>query len=339
MNPFLDSTDVVDDGAEVHRRVERDGYLFIRGLLPADLLERLRMQILEIAREAGWVKAGTPLADAVADLNGFCVEPESAYMDVYARMYALPDFHALQHHPNLVGLFERMLGEPVIAHPRFIGRTIFPQKEAYTTPPHQDFIPIQGTAETYTAWIPLSDIPVELGGLQVASGSHRQGVYEFRPSMGAGGLEVVDPLEGTWVSNPFAQSDVLIFHSMMVHKGLPNRSDCLRMSMDGRYQKIGNPIAPGSLEPHSQPNRWENIYADWPSQELQYYWHKWDLEVKEYDFGYHEKRDQMAFEMAAQGDQGARSALQRVIARDLDADKRKQAEELLARLDTAQGAV
>ena len=143
MNPFLDSTDVVDDGAEIHRRVERDGYLFIRGLLPVDLLERLRMQILEIAREAGWVKAGTPLADAVADLNSFCVEPESAYMDVYARMYALPEFHALQHHPNLIGLFERMLEEPVIAHPRFIGRTIFPQKEAYTTPPHQDFIPIQ----------------------------------------------------------------------------------------------------------------------------------------------------------------------------------------------------
>ena len=338
MNPFLDSTDVVNDGAELQRRMDRDGYLFIRGLLPADVLERLRMQILEIVREAGWIQADTPLEDAVADLNGFCVEPQPEYMDVYARMYALPDFHALQQHPNLIELFERMVGESVLPHPRTIGRTIFPQKEAYTTPPHQDFIPIQGTPDTYTAWVPLSDIPEEMGGLQVASGSHHQGVYEFRPSMGAGGMEVVDPLEGSWVSNPFAQSDVLIFHSMMVHKGLPNRSDRLRTSMDGRYQKVSDPIAPGSLEPHSQPNTWEKIYADWPSEDLQYYWHKWDLEVKEYDSSYHEKRDEMAFEMAEQGDQTARSALQRVIARDLDADKREKAEDLLAKLDGVQDA-
>ena len=140
---------------------------------------------------------------------------------------------------------------------------------------------------------------------------------------------VVDPFEGAWVSNPFEQSDVLIFHSQTVHKGLSNRSDRLRMSMDSRYQKITAPIAPGSLEPHSQPNSWENIYADWPSSELKYYWRKWNLEVKEYDHSYHEKRDQMAFEMAAKGDQRAHSALQRIMTRDLDPAKRKKAEELL----------
>ncbi len=67
MKPFLDSTDIVDERPELLRRIQRDGYLFIRGLLPNDELERLRMQLLEIALEAGWVKADTRLEDAIAN--------------------------------------------------------------------------------------------------------------------------------------------------------------------------------------------------------------------------------------------------------------------------------
>ena len=332
MKPFLDSTDVFDDGPELQSRMQRDGYLFIRGLLPSDELEALRLELLEIASAGGWVKSDRPLKDAVADLNGFCVEPEPKYNEIYYLMYKLQKLHALQHHPSLLGMFERMLGEAVMPHPRLIGRTLFPQREAYTTPAHQDFIPIQGTADTYTAWIPLSDLPPEMGGLQIASGSHRGGVYDFRPAMGAGGMEVVNDLEGTWVNNPFKQSDVLIFHSMAVHKGLPCTGDRLRMSIDARYQKLSDPISPGSLQPHGGELTWEEVYADWPSTELQYYWHPLDLETKEYDTSYLEKRDNLAFELAEKGDTLAISALQRIISRDADPAKKKRAEELLATL-------
>ena len=99
------------------------------------------------------------MEDAIADLNGFCVEPQPEYMGIYLHMYKLQEFQALQHHPNLIAVMKSILGEPVMPHARIIGRTIFPQREVFTTPPHQDFIPIQGTADTYTAWIPLTDIP------------------------------------------------------------------------------------------------------------------------------------------------------------------------------------
>ena len=36
MEPFLDSTDIVDDGPALAGRMERDGYLFVRGLLPVE---------------------------------------------------------------------------------------------------------------------------------------------------------------------------------------------------------------------------------------------------------------------------------------------------------------
>ena len=331
MRPFEDSTDLLQDGEALSDRMARDGYLFVRGLLPKDVVEGLRSQLLDIARSAGWTRG----AGDEADLDAFCLEPNPDYMDVYAGMYCLPDFHAFQHHPALVGLFERVWNEPVLPHPRLIGRVIFPRKEAFTTPPHQDFIPIQGTEETYTAWVPLTDLPADMGGLQVAAGSHRRGVYDFEPALGAGGIAVTDPLEGTWVNGPFEQGDVLFFHSLAVHKGMPNRSDRLRMSMDARYQRASQPVAPGSLQPHSQPNDWATIYRDWPADELKYYWEKYDLEIKEYDPSYHEKRDRLAFEMAERGDERARAALDRIVARDADPAKRARARRLLEGLGAA----
>ncbi len=335
MKPFLDSTAIIHDGPALQQRMQQDGYLFLRGLLPQDTLESLRLQFLQMMREAGWVKRDTPLANAVADLDGFCVEPEPSYMEVYHQQQKLPAFHALQHEPSLLGVLERLLGEPVLPHPRLIARTLFPQRHAYTTPAHQDFIPIQGTAETYTAWIPLQDVPAELGGLQIASGSHRRGVYDIRPALGAGGLEVTDPLEGTWVSSPFNQSDVLIFHSMTVHQGRSFQGDRLRLSVDARFQRVRDPIDAGSLLPHGGLIEWEDIYADWPADAFQYYWQQSELQVTAYDTRYHDKRDHMAMEMARNGDVRARSALQRIVSRGMASAMRDEAAELLAALDAA----
>ena len=57
------------------------------------------------------------------------------------------------------------------------------------------------------------------------------------------------------------------------------------------------------------------------------------MAVKEYDNSYHEKRDQMGFEMAEKGDKRAVSVLQRVVARDTDPAKRARAADLLERLE------
>ena len=48
---------------------------------------------------------------------------------------------------------------------------------------------------------------------------------------------------------------------------------------------------------------------------------------------YYERRDRMAFEMAARGDARAKSALQRIVANDPDGDKRARARAALEALD------
>ena len=333
VRPFVDATGIAGDADAVRRRFDRDGYLFVRGLLPPPVVEDLRGQFLPVLRDSGWIAADSPETDQIADPSAFAVEPEPEYQKVYNRLYSVPAFHALQHRSELMDLMERLLDATVMPQPRVIARVMFPERTAYTTPAHQDFVPVQGAADTITAWIPLTDLTSEMGGLEIAAGSHRKGVFDFVPALGASGTEISDPLHGTWVGGTFQQGDVLFFHSMTVHRGAPATGSRLRLSVDLRFQRIADPILPGSLNPHDPDVSWEDIYADWAPGQHQYYWRDWDLNLGEFDPQYNQKRDAMAFEVAAKGGVEARATLQRIVARDPDPAKKQKAAEALAALE------
>jgi len=332
MQPFVDSTDLLDTDTALAERMRRDGYLFLRGLLPADAVRSVQRQVGDIARADGWLKADRPVEEAVAEPAGFCVDPDSVYLRTLRKINLLEDYHGLKHHPALLGFFERMLGGAVFPHPRVLMRNIFPAREEFTTKAHQDFPNVQGTEEVYTAWIPLTDISFDMGPLQVAAGTHMEGVFDFAIAAGAGGIEISDSLDGRWVSENFAVGDVLIFHSMTVHKGLPNRSDRLRMSMDVRFQLVSEPFNPDNAQADGQPLPWEDIYAGWKSDALKYYWRPLPLREKEFDRRWFDKRDAMGFALGEAGDPRARSVLQRIVARDVDPEKRVRAQRLLETL-------
>ena len=176
-----------------------------------------------------------------------------------------------------------------------------------------------------------------MGGLAIARGSHQDGVRDFTVSNGAGAMEVIDPLEGSWVAGPLQAGDVLIFHSLTVHKGLPNLTNRLRLSLDNRYQRASEPICERCLQPYAGCGTWDEIYAGWQSQELPYYWQKQAPRIADFDMQYYDKRDQIAFDLAEHGDQTARATLLRIVQRDPSEQKRERASVLLARLDP-QGA-
>lgn len=332
MQSFTDSSALLTDGGSLMERMDRDGYLFLSGLLPQADIASVQRQVGEIVRQDGWLRRDRPVEDALADPAGFCVDPEPAYLHTLRRINRLEDYHALKHHPALTGLFEHLLGGPILPHPRVLMRNIFPARDEYTTKAHQDFPNVQGTEAVYTAWMPLIDCPMQVGPLQIAAGSHKFGVYDFDIGFGAGGIEITDPLDGRWVSGDFAQGDVLIFHSMTVHKGVPNRSDRLRMSMDVRYQLVADPFNPDNANADGQPHSWEEIYAGWRSNALQYYWKRQPLTEKPFDRRWFDQRDARAFELAEAGDARARSVLLRIVARDPSPDKRTRAQALLEAL-------
>lgn len=316
--------------------MDRDGSLFLRGLLPRPDVMELRGALLECCRDSGWLVDGFELLDARVDVSRACVEPEPAFLDVYYRIQRLEAFHAFAHHPALLGVMTTLLGGPALSHPQKIARLIFPQNLEHTTPPHQDFVFIQGTPETYTAWIPLGDCPKELGGLKVNAGAHRGGMYKYHVSLGAGGMSIPpETLPDRWHSTDYRAGDVVIFHSLMVHQGLPNLTrDRLRLSVDYRYQAPSQPICEASLRPHMGELTWEEIYRGWKSVDHQYYWKRADLKVVPYDPQYVENRNREAFEAARQGNPVARAALLRIAQRDPDPSRREEARRALAELET-----
>ena len=87
---------------------------------------------------------------------------------------------------------------------------------------------------------------------------------------------------------------MLLFHSMTVHKGVPNRSDRLRMSMDVRYQLVSEPFNIDNANPDGQPLSWDEVYADWRSDALKYYWQRLPLTLKPFDRQWFDKRDASA---------------------------------------------
>ena len=75
MRQFRDATPLIADGPLLAERMRADGYLFLRGLLPADVVRNVQRQVGAIAREAGWLRRDRDVADAIANPNGFCVDP------------------------------------------------------------------------------------------------------------------------------------------------------------------------------------------------------------------------------------------------------------------------
>lgn len=248
--PFV-TANASDADAELQALMAEHGHLFFPGLVPKDVVLETRAEALSLCREAGWIVADSgPLE---ARWSG-CEPVQSdapEWLTFYQRWIAAPAFNSLPEHSAIVAVAEKLLGDRVLVHPRKIGRVTFPQNEGQQTPLHQDFFHVRGTADTYTAWVPLGDCPQELGCLTVADESHKAGFREHGPSAGTGGWSVEADADVAWRSQDFAAGDVLFFHSLTMHRALPNRTrDELRLSVDNRYQRSGDEIDPAALRPH-----------------------------------------------------------------------------------------
>ncbi len=278
---FTDSTSILHDRDALRARAAADGYLFFKQLLPKTIIFALRRKMLGVMDTFGWRREGLDELDGTIVLEKLNEVSEAdmrtdigVSIAAYHLTQKIESLHALPHHPNLLSLYRTLFGTDVLVHPRHIARMITSHHSIVPTPPHQDFPLIQGTADTWTAWIPIGDCPRAMGGLTVLKGSHRNGYVPIQPSKGAGGIAVeLCPYEVQWVEGDYEAGDVLTFPSYTIHRALRcAMKDQVRFSLDVRFQSTSQPIEDKSLKPHCNLT-WEEIYADWESKQYQYYWH------------------------------------------------------------------
>ena len=89
MNPFVESQELIPDAAALKTRLDQNGYLFIRHLIPRNTIENVRQQSLAPAKTAGWLKDGTPISEAIANPDAACVDPDCAYLEVLRQQLVL----------------------------------------------------------------------------------------------------------------------------------------------------------------------------------------------------------------------------------------------------------
>jgi Phytanoyl-CoA dioxygenase (PhyH) len=291
---FVDSSALLNQPEELRARAQKDGYLFFKGLLPKEDVYAVRRDLLAVTDNYGWRKPGQSPDGGEMDLDALNQVPDVEMRDdigvsiaAYKDAQKVESMHRLPHHPRLLGLFKLLFQDDVLVHARHIARMVTSHRMMVPTPPHQDFPLIQGTSNTWTAWIPLGDCPRTMGGLTVLRGSHQLGYVPIQASKGAGGIAAQTcPWETDWVETDYEAGDVLIFPSYTIHKALRcQQREFIRLSLDVRYQSVHEPIEEGSLRPHTELD-WEEVYAGWKQDDLKYYWKKHDLKLIPRDDSY-----------------------------------------------------
>lgn len=282
-----ESTELVGEPDRLRERLAEDGYLYFPGLLDREKVMKVRRDVLAALGQAGWTDTDAlPISGRVGRTPVREGDPE--FFDALDQVQKVESFHTLAHDPNLVAAMQSVMGPSVFTHPLKIARLIFPDFEAVSTPPHQDFPNNQGTPNLAATWIPIGDVTPELGGLAILRGSHKWGPLPLANHLGAGNRCAVLPLdmleECRWVTTDFSAGDVLLFPSLTVHAALHNLSGrFFRLSVDFRWQEQGEALTEGCLEPHFGRQTWDEIYADWKSDEHQYYWRDLDFDVAPFE--------------------------------------------------------
>ena len=279
-SPFVDCSPLLGDRERLQAAARERGYLFFRGLLPAADVAAVRRAVLQVTAAHGALAEDAAREDAVARAGVHLTEYDRTpeFVSFYRDLQRLRVFHALPHHPRLMGALEQLLGAAVWVHPRHIVHAIFPEDLQYTTPPHQDFQPVRGAPDTWTAWVPFGDCGAPLGGLAVAESSNARG---WLP-VGADHETVTVDAEERWAWSPMQAGDVLLFHSLTIHQGVDNTSgDRIRLAGSFRYQRVSDPVDAAALTVHLGVLDWEQVYADWAADDpLRYYWRPLPLPIQ-----------------------------------------------------------
>lgn len=217
-----DATSDRNDIPALRQRLDRDGYLLLRGLHD-------RAEVLAARRDM------QETLDRGSDHHALTNLPTLRRVVDGARVFAL--FHDLLGGEIRTYDFKWM---------RVVGTGGF-------TGAHLDQVYMgRGTHEVYTLWTPFGDYEPRQGTLAVVPGSHHDAGYA-RVRDTYGNMDVDrdhvqgwfdnDPLAvtgrfgGRWATAAFRAGDALIFGMHLMHMSTVNETDARRLSSDTRYQR------------------------------------------------------------------------------------------------------
>ena len=256
--------------------MEEDGYLYLPGFFDPSVVGEVRRELCSQLEAAGRLDPDFPAIEAVpCPVGKTPAFPRGGRFPVNRHHPVLDGF---LFGPQILGFYQRLLGGEVRHFDHTWIRSVSPGPG---TPAHCDLVYMgRGTHDICTAWIPYGDTPIELGGLMILEGSHRQGErlahylamdvetycsnrpggYKHKPGhLTKNPVVLREKLGGRWLTTDFKAGDLLTFGMKLVHASLDNQSDRIRLSTDTRYQLASKEIDPRwvgpGIEEWSEKNR------------------------------------------------------------------------------------
>jgi hypothetical protein len=263
---WLTASDPAEPFETLVGRFKRDGYLFLKGFLDRTAVLDQRRRALTHLNLAGLLEPGTdPVLGVAAKRPAERGEINRRLME-YVRSAAYESFCMS---PRLWQFMDRFVGGLSYLHKRKILRHTLPFAPA-STPAHYDLIYLRGgTDRLVTAWIPVGDCPVEMGGLVYLENSHAVGVQmeaefsrlnaslspeerisAYNENMTEGGWvskdlpEMAEKFDSRWLIADYEPGDVMLHSPFMIHAATLNesRAGIIRLSTDIRYQNVSDEI-------------------------------------------------------------------------------------------------
>lgn len=239
---WLEPTDAGLPLEQLREKFRRNGYLWLKGFLDQDVVLNFRQYFFE---------------NMLSGAKTFFEIVSSQEYEDFCTMPRLWNFYQ-----------EFLTGQPYL-HKRKIIRFTQPGSD-HCTGGHYDLIYLRaGTDKLCTSWIPLGDIPVEMGGLIYLERSDAVGrqmeaefsvknahlppeerISAYNRNMREGGwvstdlVEMANRFDSRWLIADYEAGDMVIHSPYMIHAATRNHDPLCRMrlSTDIRFQCIDDDI-------------------------------------------------------------------------------------------------
>lgn len=262
---YLTPSDPQSPLEELREQYAAQGYLWLKGMLDREAVLNFRRYYFETMLPTGVIAPGTAPADGMySGQPGDRSLHEKLLME-FVRTAAYESFCL---DPRIWQFYDRFLGGPSYLHKRKIVRSSLPGAP-WTTPAHYDLIYLRGgTASVCTSWIPIGDIPVEMGGLVYLEGSDHLGrqmeaefavmnaelspeerINAYNKNMSEGGWvgkdlpAMAEQFNTRWLVADYEAGDMVVHSAYMIHAATVNMHPSqIRLSTDIRYQRVRDEI-------------------------------------------------------------------------------------------------
>ncbi|HEX6970740.1 MAG TPA: phytanoyl-CoA dioxygenase family protein [Limnochordia bacterium] len=262
---WLTPSDPATPIAVLRERYREQGYLWLKGILDRDEVLAFRRRFFAAMNEAGLLMPGTDPVDGRYAGGG---EDKELARKLLVEIVRWAVYEAFCMAKPILHFYEAFFEGAPYLHKRKLIRYTKPG-DPHCTGAHYDLTYLRGgTDRLCTSWIPIGDIPVEMGGLVYLEGTDALGreleaayrersadlppeeqVKAFNRYMTSGWLTkdlqaLADKANARWLAADYEAGDMVVHSPYIIHAATMNRDreGRMRLSTDIRYQRVRDEI-------------------------------------------------------------------------------------------------